>query len=627
MVNIVLDNGILEIENLKISIKKQNNGYNFGKFVLDRTQTISVPKTPKNMQLLDLGDFHYYGTNERRYYKAQLVGEGIAENGTLYIDKIEEEEFRCVFVFSQFQALKELSTEKIATRLEPYDQEIIVGATTPANAENIDLVAGVYYYNNDMLDRAYASQGDIMPSIGVKKLLEVANAVYSQQVSINVVDDYRIIIAGKLSDATREEVIFAKNGINAVSPSQNLKKIITTYVDYNVANVTGNRGSRSEQAMLVYNLDGCTLQFPDDFPDDVFLVADYTHYEPWDGFVKVDLEFFGEYSFDWEQRIISTSISEEGERSPIGLPLAGKSVEIPYTKPRTYTNSSNTSQVVVTPRVSFFKKTDFHNTKSSESDNSYRYAGFLTGDASPFIFNFAEVKKNVNTNNYYKNVTSAYLLDNLPDISFLQLYSTIAFLQGKIVVRDTNNRLTMQSYDNYEVVTLSNIISIGTVERVGLAEAQRNIIDFEETSTTAENDRIKDIYYTDNDIYKEEGILYTLPFSEGKDLQGNLFVNDIKDLSAQEELPKWTKYELVGDTFTIAKNNGGVFLQRVASPYNDILRRIMYQSTRINVTVYMSLYEYNKIKETTRLIVQGTMCIWTSSTWNDNKAKFVLQKI
>ena len=143
MVNIVLDNGILEIENLKISIKKQNNGYNFGKFVLDRTQTISVPKTPKNMQLLDLGDFHYYGTNERRYYNAQLVGEGIAENGTLYIDKIEEEEFRCVFVFSQFQALKELSTEKIATRLEPYDQEIIVGATTPANAENKDLVAGV----------------------------------------------------------------------------------------------------------------------------------------------------------------------------------------------------------------------------------------------------------------------------------------------------------------------------------------------------------------------------------------------------------------------------------------------------------------------------------------------------
>lgn len=627
MVNIVLDNGILEIENLKISIKKQNNGYNFGKFVLDRTQTISVPKTPKNMQLLDLGDFHYYGTNERRYYNAQLVGEGIAENGTLYIDKIEDEDFRCVFVFSQFQALKELSTEKIATRLEPYDQKIIVDATTPANAENIDLVAGVYYYNNNVLDQTYTSYGIIMPSIGVKKLLEVANAVYSQQVSINVVDDYRIIIAGKLNDATREEVIFAKNGINAVSPAQNLKTIVTTYVDYNVANVTGNRGSQNEQAMLVYDLDGCTLQFPDDFPDDVFLVADYTHYEPWDGFVKVDLDFFGSYSFDWEQRIIGTSISEEGERSSIGLPLAGKSVEIPYIKDRTYYNSSNTSQVVVIPRVSFFKKTDFHNTKSTVSDNSYRYAGFLKGDASPFIFNFAEVKKNVDTNNYYKNVTAAYLLDNLPDISFLQLYSTIAFLQGKIVVRDSNNRLTMQSYDNYEVVTLSNIISIGTVERVGLAEAKKNIIEFEETSTTAENDRIKDIYYTDNDIYKEEDVLYTLPFSEGRDLQGNLFINDIKDLSAQEELPKWTKYELVGDTFTIAKNNGGTFLQRVASPYNDLLRRIMYHSTRINVTVYMSLYEYNKIKETTRLIVQGTMCVWTSSTWNDNKAKFVLQKI
>lgn len=626
MINIILEGGTLEIENLKISIKRQNNAYNFGKFTLDRTQSVSVPKTAKNMRLLGLGDFHLYGEKERRYHNAQIVGEGIAERGTLYVDKIETKELKCIFVFTAFQPLKELSSENIKDRLEAYDQAVEIGATTPANAETIAPVAGVYYYNKNMLAEINPSYGRILPSIGVRDLLTWSNAVYTQQVDLSVVDNYRIIMAGNLKNAERENVILAKTDNAVVSPNQNLKTIITTEIrtgiQASVWNSVGDRGAKNERKLIVYDLNRCTLQMPEDFPDDVFLVADFTHYESWSGFVVVDLQFFGDYSFDWEQKTIIDNINQEGERATIGVPLAGKSVEI-NTNERIYSNNTHSQQVTVKPRVSFYKKSDFHNTKSDIHGDQYRYAGFFTGDASPFEYLFTSVQRENKKSG--ENIIETYLLDNLPNMSFLQLYSTIAFLQNKIVVKE-GDTLAMRAFDDYEFFNLKNIISIGTAERVGLADAKTNLVEFTKSNVQIEAERIKNKYESDNDIFVDEKILYTIPFSEGGNLQGKLFVNDIQDES-KEDQPAWTTYALKGDKFTIAKNNGGEYLEQVENPYNEVLEAIARESTRLQVTARMSLYEYNKIKETTRLIVQGAKFVWTSSNWSDNKAKFTMQKI
>jgi hypothetical protein len=631
MINIVLDGGILEIENLKISIKKENNAYNFGKFTLDRTQSVSVPKTAKNMRLLGLGDFHLYGEKERRYHNAQIVGEGIAERGTLYVDKIDTNELKCIFVFTAFQPLKELSNEKMATRLEPYDQEIEFSSSNRPIKASGDLlpVDMVLYYNKNVLYKlSQASYGwiysNILPSISVQDILAWANQVYEQQLDVNVVDNYRIIMAGNLKNAERENIVLAKTDNATSAPNQDLKTIITMIRRYgNTAstyNSSGDRGRRNEREILCYNFERCTLQFPEDFPDDIFLLADYTHYESWDGFVVVDLQFFGGYEFDWSQKTIVDNINQEAERAVTGVPLAGKSVEIGEVLKRTYYNSNNSQQVVVQPKLSFYRKADFHNTISTTYGDRYRYAGFFTGDASPFSFTFPSVEKS-NLINSSGSVIGTYLLDNLPNISFLELYNTIAFLQKKIVVKN-GDILTMRGYDENEYMTLKNIISIGTVERVGLAEAKNNIVEFSKSNTQLEAERIKNNYQSENDIFKDESILLTIPFSEGQNLQNSLYINDIK-----ETADDWATYEYQGDKFTIAKNNGGDYLEQVANPYNEVLEAIARESTRIQVTARMSLYEYNKIKETTRLIVQGAKFVWTSSNWSDNKAKFTLQKI
>jgi hypothetical protein len=434
-------------------------------------------------------------------------------------------------------------------------------------------------------------------------------------------------MAGNLKNAERNNIILAKTNINSFAPTQNLKKLISGYEEINVINRSGVRGAKEETDILVYGLNNCTLQFPDDFPEDVFLIADYTHYEPWSGFVVVDLVFFGNYSFDWGQRTIIDNINQEGERTTYGLPLSGKSVEVPIMTSKIYYNETGAQQVVVNPRISFYKKTDYHNTISATYNSQYRYAGFFNGDASPFEYEFKTVEKK-NTTDTYDNIIGTYLLDNLPDMSFLELYNALAFLQNKIVVKN-GDTLTMRGYDDYNIVELHNIISVDSSERVGLVDAKKMIVKFADTPIAREGERIIDEYYTDSEILKDEQVLLTLPFYEGQTLQGFLYQNDIIDKTKEKDatLPAWTYYEYQGDKFTIAKNNGEEFLEQAPNPYNDILERIAQQSTRINVSVYMSLHEYNQITETTRINCQGTMCVWTSSNWSDNKAKFTLQKI
>ena len=134
-----------------------------------------------------------------------------------------------------------------------------------------------------MLVQRYPSYGSILPSIGVRDLLTWSNAVYTQQVDLSVVDNYRIIMAGNLKNAERENIILAKTDNAVVSPNQNLKTIITTElrtgIQASVWNSVGDRGAKNEQTN--------SLQFK--------IVAHYKcqrtsqmtcslpilHYEPW----------------------------------------------------------------------------------------------------------------------------------------------------------------------------------------------------------------------------------------------------------------------------------------------------------------------------------------------------------
>lgn len=619
---ILVDKKKLDLTNSNISVKRTNNAFAWGKYTLSRTQTFNVPKTPNNLAILGLARLDIYGTQERKKYDAELVEGVVVYQGLLHITEVTPTMYKCTFVYGDLLSLKKLSEiKKISEVLE--EQTIVIGDTKKANASNINFVDNVLYLNKNVeykLDTSTWSYSRVMPSIEVAGIIERINANLDVQLDANVISrDYRIIL-NKFGGSKKTGVVLAKTDLNTIAPNSDLKNVITIdFVQDLITCTTGNRGSYNVIPGKFFSMKGVSLTFPQDFPEDLFLVADYTHYEPWDGFVKVDLEFFGDYSFDWAEREV-TSLSGEGTRATKGLPLAGKVVEVSASS-RTYYNATNTQSVNVFPRISFYRKTDFHNTtQSGESINHYK--GFFNGDASPFSFTFS-VEKDV-VKNALGNPNTALLLDNLPDISPLDLYTAMAVLQGKFVVLE-DGVITMQTLDYGEEIELRDVEVVDSINRQGPTSGQHNLISFK-NSDVPEEERIIVDYTTENENLDAEKKIYTFPFAEGVNVRGNIFLNDIREVLS--DYGRWYNFDVQSKEPSIAiANANSELMQRVPFGTNMFLEQIYFASTKVSLSCRMNFLQYSQIKENTIFLYNGKRYIWSDAQFKNNNVKFTLYAV
>ena len=612
MINIIVDGVRLDLLPANLSYKRTNNAYSFGKLTLNRTQSFKLPKTQKNMQLFGCGLPYAFGEPERRYFDAQLQGSGFVENGLIYIDSIDAEEITCIFIFGNLIKLKEISNVKnMAEVLGEYDSAISAPAysTKFANATDLQLYDAVQY-RNQYSPNAYGYYNYIMPSVSVRGLLNCANEIYGQIFDLSPLPNYRLILSTTKS-ASREPVVFAKTSLNEASPAEDLKKLFTYREGaYNIYSDTGNVGSYQAKAMKEYlTLRDSEIKMPADLPEDVFIVRDNSRYDNATGKVNVDLEFFGGYSFETDLRTVN-SLAEEGTRATIGEPLAGRTITIPKGK-----------------GFSFYSKANFHNTQGAGGSSQNNYRGFFSGDLSPFEFITPVVslkeEGELSTGNYFLT----FMIDNLPKMSFIDLYNSVAILAGGYMTY-ANNKVTVGYYGG-DVYPLKNVISHGKLKREGLTSAQNNYIQFEESEAVKPANRIIQNYPTVNALLDEEAIVYKFPYSEGEEYTAN---NDLQSSNVviskvAEEGTGNKPIELLSDTPIIALAGDGQYLKRVTLQSNSSLERIQQNSTQIEVTCYMTLFEFMSIKEQITIKYLHKQWAWISATWQKDKAKFVLQRI
>ena len=612
MINLIVEGYKLDLYTANISYKRTNNAFTFGKLTLNRTQSFNLPKTAKNMNVLGLGSALIFGENERRYFNAQLQGSGIVENGLLYIDSVDKD-FTCIFIFGSLIKLKEIANvKKMADALGSYDSVIQgIPVTTnikKADATNLALYDAVEYRNDYYTGYFYSN---IMPSISVRGLINCANEIWGNTFDLSAVPDYRII-QGTTKAPSRDNIIFAKETLNVFAPEQNIKLMLDTYNTYMYICTSGTRGDYTELAFKRYlTLRDTEIKLPADFPEDRFIVQDNSYYDSTSGYVVIDLEFFGGYSFEIDQRAVN-NINEEGERDTIGIPLAGRTITIPAGK-----------------QFSFYKKSDFHNTKDAGASGSFNnYRGFFARDNAPFELPAVEVSLSEEgqwgTNNY----KLSYMLDNLPSISFIDLYNSVAILQGKYITF-ANNLVTAVDYDSInELLHLKEPISATGLKREALTSAKNNYLKFAENEIVKPANRIVDNYPIANDLLEKEETIYSYPYSEGEEFTDNndLFINNIQT-GEPDPITGFTSIELKSDIPVIALAGAGNYLKRVATQKIDLINQIYAQSTRVEVSYYMSFYEYMQIKETNVIIYNNLKWVWASATWQAGKAKFVLYKI
>lgn len=160
------------------------------------------------------------------------------------------------------------------------------------------------------------------------------------------------------------------------------------------------------------------------------------------------------------------------------------------------------------------------------------------------------------------------------------------------------------NYNSYATKELANILKKGEVVRTFGAYAQNNLVQFDDEKA----DKIIVNYTIDNDNLETQKELQKIPFSEGLLRDNVLYVKEIeKDV--------------------IGLNTGGANLGRVQLPKNANLQALCTASTQLKIDVRMSMYEYDKINEHTRILCEGTLYLWTSRSWQNDVAKFTLAKV
>lgn len=614
MINIIVNNVSLDLYPTNLAYKRINNAFAFGKLTLNRTQSFKMPKTSKNMSVFGIGRAITYGEQERRYFDAQLQGSGFVENGLIYINSVDED-FTCIFIFGSLIKLKQIAdVKKMSDALDPYDSYRIIpfyqggGLDKRADDESLELYDNVIYRNNHYSGTSYRL---LMPSVSVRGLLECANSIYGETFDTEAIADYRII-QGTNNLANKTNVTFAKDSLNVFSAEQNLKVVIVGRQSINDISTTGVLGSYTTYDVKKYlTLADTEIKFSADFPEDIFIVNDKTRYSNLEGRVIVDVEFYGDYSFDTEVRAVA-SLDEEGVRNSTGEPLTGRTITVPKGA-----------------IFSFYKKDDFHNTQASAGvSSSYNnYRGFFNGDASPFNFIALEVSLSSSGWGTYKSINSN-MVANLPDISFIDLYNSCALIQGKFITL-LDNKITAISYANInEVKELKKVISSGNLKREGLTDSRNNYIKFADSEVVKEASRLTDNYITDNLLLDEEATIFTHQYSEGEvyNADNDIYLKNIKT-TQPDEVTGAVEYSLTDKVPYIAIAGEGQYLKRVQPVTIDLLTKIYTQSTQIEVTCYMNLFEYMQIKETNIILYNSMQWVWISANWQKNKAKFVLQKI
>lgn len=605
MINLLVEGKILDLPPVNLSYKRVNNAFTFGKLTLSRSQSFKVPKTPNNLNIFNLGNIWQFGESERRYFDAQLQGSGFVENGLLYIESIDEN-YNCVFLFGSLFILKNVSNvKKMADVLEPYDV-LLPAPQIGKNANALDLVFfdTVKYINNAISAIGLYN----MPSISVKDLFRYANEIFGNIFDVSAIPNYRIV-AQNNEEVKKENVIFAKNSVNTYADHQNLKLIVREFGginSYSESGVRGNTVSQSIRRYFNYTYNDVELTFPEDFPDDVFCV-DNQNFVDSQGFVTIDLEFFGDYSFDTDVRAVS-SLAEEGVRNSLGQPLAGRTIKIP-------------GQTA----FSFYSKNNFHNTTNREGENSYynHYRGFFGGDASPFSFTFPDARIKYDDWHIisYEGTRWVSAVQSLPNISFIELLNSVAILADKYVTYNSaSHKIELVNYaDINEPIELKNVVSKDKVNRVGITEARNNKITPAYNKGVSVNNVNIINYITDNATLEAEEVIKELKVSTGNNINGILYIDD---LVRYESL-----YELLTDVPLIAEVGEGENLQFIKMQNNALLNSIYEKSTRIEVNCMMTMAEFMTIKETNVFLYKSLKWVWTSGQWQKNRAKFVLQKI
>lgn len=566
---------------LKIEFKKRNILFAFDNIELERTTAFSLPKTPTNLRVFDFSnDIHRVGTAMRIRVAAQMRIGLVSKNGYLYVSDYnhKSQSFNCIFVTGDLLALKELKELGSASDLV-YDgnDSVLYNVLT-------DISAVLPKFR---VLRSYSDDGVYRPSYQLDYILDwllsktdiVADALPgSLDVLItnpNQLQPTEFSITQQVTDSTQPSATISNRSYNSIAASANVSNVfaIDIYDQYNGEPTIVLGEQLYYRASFLRAKMDIKITFPTDFPD-LFM---YGKRDTYGGMV-----FYGDYSFS----VTNYQMRKNGE------PLAGRTVSIKKGDAFIFVNSedyqmippSSAGGLSIPQSLGFFPLISF-------------------SDLNGMI---VEADGDISTDDVI------YLRDNMPDLTAIDILKIFAYINGKVLWYDSDNqKITFEDLDvnNYPIFPLDNVVEVSQIRRTFGDYAQKNLLRYTSPEGMRSSDIITKAYVINNaniDIEKE---LYKIPFSEGRRYgDSNLL------------LVRSTDNNTLATRLAYRLNRTNISL-------NNVLQTILDNSTTIDVSAEISLFDFNKIQDKMRIFYDNAYWVWIDASWSNEIARLTLARV
>lgn len=558
--------------NFNLQLKKSNILFAFDNIELERTTSFSVPATPHNTGIFGWSnDFHYYGEKGRKRMQAQLQMDGVTKDGYLYITKYTPDAFECVFVTGELLGLADIKA------LGDWSQFIL-----PSNGVSLD---GAVKYADDGNDYSaarvqYKTDGEIMPSWKLASYAEMAlngaGVLVDWGDVLDKITSHRIVI-GKAKGVTETPCTFTRGYLaeqTSATPYPVLNSVLMDDAGELVGVITNAQSDypifkvKTADAVQYYGYvqqwiarQDLTLSFADDTPDTLFLASAQ---------MNGTFSFLGGYEFAADGTIT-------------GEPLKGREIEL---------QTGQTFLLI--------------------SQNDYLRPG--VGEFEGWTIANETLTANVVVKGADEQPNNAYIRvkDNVPEMTIVELLKTCAALSGTILSYRAGEVVFVEDIAGGAFRELDKPLKWESLTR-GVADyAQRNTIAFNSAEGLLSSEKIVATYAIDNVNIAEAKELFVLPFSEGQDSAGNLYIGSAFD-----------GYTL--GTWNAEKSN--LYLTRVSLPLNASLQSVLQQGTSIVAEVKMTEKQFDTLKDDMVLFFEHMAWTWTSGVWSKGVAQMYLSRV
>lgn len=588
-------------DNAGLQFTHKNPLFAFDNLECERTTQFKLPSTPTNDKVLAIARIPAYeGAGMRQRFQAQLIDGTIVKDGYLYVSSFDGSNYSAVFVTGELIGLQNIKNLGKIGEYMSYSDIVKLGENEQQPA--------VKRANNDRWANCYTAHQTARPtrpSINLPMIYDdIVTALNISAASLPTEAAHLWLIseAKGIDEAmhfTNEVVDHTQPvGIDDPDPANTQNSITenTTAFDYEdtiyevqVLSTDGQSNRKFNVRQFRAKTD-VNIECPDNWPATRYVIDLSFVHEDDDNHTA----FYGGRYFETDSTQSPTT-----HIIPHGDELKGRSFLVRAGECFSIVDSS------------FFD--DFRQDMLGTYYYNYGFQlGAMVGSTYRFDIDIMMKVKSADDGHTFGQVRR--LQDNLPDITFTDLLKIFAVVSGKVLNYDDVNGITFDDLDfsTWPIIDISGrTTKRGEVTRTFSDYAQRSILKYKSADDVT--NQITNEYTIYNDNLDEEKNLSTIPFSEG----------------AQDSLyPTWifvsddTKGQILGTDI-----GAPAVIERVQLPKNSGLQTLCDASTQFKVTSRMVLMDYMAITPKTKILLDGTLYVWTERSWQKDAATFTLAKI